>query len=576
MTFANLSLAGLLGGLAAIATLLYVLQRLRIRHRVVTVATTLFWRAAAEEAPARTFRERFRHPWAYALFLLIAALLWLAFAGPASRPQSEAPFQVLVMDGSAGMAVGTRYADAVAALRAHLRGLPADRRQVLWSGGSVRPLLNPGEHALLLEKRLADLAPEAAPAGVEALLRQLAVEKRTGGDLQVVIFGDAPVRSETLALLPHLSVTRADSDARRVEANTGITALGVVAAASGAWDRVDVYVRVEGSSPTAPALRATLDDRALPATDLRPVSGAAAGSFLLLNLPAAGGLLTFELEVADALKTDNRASLRLPNRPKLRVALSPSLDAVLRTVLTADPAVELVGASADAQVAIRQQGELLGADLPALEFVPAAAQPAAFLIVHPATLEPAVVFEHAVKAIGLKEIDAMALAEASGRSIEVTVSTGPQWQFAVWQELLSEQFNFTQSRAFPLFVANAVRWLAGAPGGYAYVAAGQPLPEETWPGTEPILDAQGLRLDYPGVPFVPDKAGELAGQGGSSPLMASLLDPGSTLSWTGGALAPAKSVSPGFDGRRILLWLLLAAFVLLGWEWYLHQTGRVP
>jgi len=85
MNFSQLSPAAVFAGLAALAALLYALQRLRVRHREVTVPTTLFWKIAAEKAPARTFRERFRHPWAYLLFLLIASLLWLAFAGPGPR-----------------------------------------------------------------------------------------------------------------------------------------------------------------------------------------------------------------------------------------------------------------------------------------------------------------------------------------------------------------------------------------------------------------------------------------------------------------------------------------------------------
>jgi hypothetical protein len=91
MNFTQLPLPGVLAGIAVLAGVLYALQRLRVRHRAVTVVTTLFWRVAAEEAPARTLRERFRHPWAYLLILVILCLLWLAWAGPEWTQGDPAP-----------------------------------------------------------------------------------------------------------------------------------------------------------------------------------------------------------------------------------------------------------------------------------------------------------------------------------------------------------------------------------------------------------------------------------------------------------------------------------------------------
>ena len=68
--------------LAALAGALYLLQRLRVRHREVDVATTLFWHEAVHETRARVLVQRFRHPWAYALLLAISALLWSVVGAP--------------------------------------------------------------------------------------------------------------------------------------------------------------------------------------------------------------------------------------------------------------------------------------------------------------------------------------------------------------------------------------------------------------------------------------------------------------------------------------------------------------
>lgn len=575
MSFANMPIGWVAAGLAGLAGLLYVLQRLRVRHRTVTVVTTLFWRSAAEEAPARTFRERFRHPWAYLLFLAIAALLWLAFAGPQAGAAKDGAFHVLVIDGSAGMAAGTRFDDAVAALKDAVSRYPASERQVLWCGAGVRTLLSPGEHALLLEKRLEGLRPEAAPAGVESLLRQLAASGRPGRAVEVMVFGDAPVRKKTLELMPKLRVTRAPVKPRDPQANSGITALGVAAAESGAWDKVDVYLRAEGGAApiSADRLHLEIDGRQIPSSDLRSLPADRGGGFLLANVPAAGGLLSVTINGEDALSFDNVARLRLPEKPRVRVLLSPALASQLRPVLEADPAVELTDVAPS--VVVRAEGEAIGSGLPALEFIASSDSRPAFTIVHPEGFDSARVFAQAVDAIGLREIDAMTLAETAGRPVEATVASGSQWKFDVWRELLGEDYNFTQSRAFPLFMANAVRWLANVRDGYPVVAAGQPLVGGPLEETDKVVDKAGRAVDPVGVPYVPERAGELHVNTAPHPLEVALLDAPTTLAMPG-AIPDMPRQLPSAVSSQPVMWLLLLALILLVWEWFLYQSGRIP
>ena len=572
MNFTQLPLPGVLAGIAVLAGVLYALQRLRVRHRAVTVVTTLFWRVAAEEAPARTLRERFRHPWAYLLILVILCLLWLAWAGPEWTPKESGSFQVLVLDGSAGMAVGGRYEEAVAALKKQVGRLPAGQRQVLWSGGGVRTLLNPGEHALLLDRRLGSLQPVAAPDAMPALLRSLAASARPGQLIEVVVFGDTALPPDLLARLPAIRVARASLSKRPPTINSGITALGLTDAASGAWDRVDVFLQVQGTPGQPDArerLRIDLDGRAVTHTDLRPFGS----GYLLSDLPATGGLLSVRLEGDDALGLDNLARLRLPEKPRLRVLLSPSLTTELGGVLTADPAVELV--TTDAGLVVRRQGEAIGAGLPSLEFVPASDSQPAFRVLHPDSYDSAEVFHHAVTAIGLREIDSMAIAQSAGRAVTAEVGTAPQWRFEVWQDLLSEEFNFTQSRAFPLFIAHALRWLGGARRGPAYVAAGQPLERDALEPEDRFLASGGRVLDPLGAAFVPEEAGDLPRAGSDRPLAVSLLDAATTLGSSGDVPVSTLPASGGPTAHPAT-WLLLGALVLLLVEWYLNQTGRVP
>jgi hypothetical protein len=579
MTFATLPWAGVLAGLAALAAALFALQQLRTRYRDVTVVTTLFWKQVIDEAPVRKFRERFRHPWAYLLILAVCSLIWLAFAEPRAAVAADGAFHVLVLDGSAGMAAGNRFASAVGLLERYLSRVPADRRQVIWSGGELRPLLAPGEHDLLLRKRLERLAPEPAPASVERLLRQVGAASRDGRRTSVVVFGDAPVRKPVIDLLPAgVTVARAAAPTP-LTGNAGITAVGVADAASGAWDRVDVLVSIEATADRAAsaagAVDLTLDGRPVPAAAMTRTADRGGVRIVVRDLPAAGGVFAARLTGPDALAPDDQASVRLPDRPVLKVQVSASLERILGPVLRADAGVSLVAAGAD--VVVRRSGEAAGGDAPALEFVPAGAQAQAFLLVHPDALESDAVFEEAVRDIGLTQIDAMSLARETGRPIEVSIATGPTWRFSVWDDLLSEHYNFTRSRAFPLFVANSLRWLAGTQAWYPVAAAGRPLLAAAPGAAARIVDLSGRAIDPIGAAFVPPRAGDLRLAGSDRPIAVSLSDPDATrgvrdASMAVAALAPADAGS----GADLSAWLVALAIALLGLEWYLFQRGRLP
>jgi len=579
MSFANLSWTAVLAGLAGLAAILFALQQLRTRYRDVTVVTTLFWKQVLDEAPVRKFRERFRHPLAYALILAICSLVWLSFAEPQFEDGRDDAFHVLVLDGSAGMAAGSRFESAVAALERYVSRLPRSRRQVIWSGAELRPLLGPGEHELLLSRRLARLSPEAAPASVERLLRQLAASPRGEQTTSVVVFGDAPVRRQVLDLMPSSIAVRRAADAAPLQGNTGVTALGVSDAASGAWDRVDVLVDLQATADRGSAsigeVQLALDGQSVSAASVTQAIGSSGRRLIVNDLPAEGGLFSVRLASGDTLPLDDAASIRLPVRPVLKVQLSQSLERPLFPVLDADPGVTLV--SADPDVVIRRAGETIGGNAPALEFVGTPAQPQAFLLTHPESLDSSAVFEQAVHHIGLKQIDAMSLAQESGRPIEVSIAAGRQWRFSVWEDLLSENYNFTRSRAFPLFVANALRWLASTPAWYPYVAAGRPLVTAGAGDTVRVVDAGGRALDPIGVEFVPPRAGELRLAGSDRTLAASLLDPDVTLGSRDTAMEVATltpvDLSPD---ASLATWLLVLALILLAAEWYFFQMGRLP
>ena len=564
MSLANFSWPVALLGLSALAVGLFLLHRLRVRHRDVEVPTTLFWREAVEDTRARVLVRRFRHPLTYLLLLGISSLLWLAAGGLRGAAADERDW-LLVLDGSAGMAHGERFAEARELLLAEAAELPAARREVWWSGAQARLLLRRGEHARLLAERLDGLAPEAAPAQVEQRLLHHVAQRSAARALEVRVYGDAPLREGALDALPiDITVVRRMPEPLAQAANQGILTLGVAEAGSGAWDRVDVLVGVAGDPA---GIAATLDGVPLTVAAETDLSVDGYPQLHFRDLPARGQVLELRLP-ADAFPLDDRARLVLPDRPPLRVAVSPSLAAVFAPLLDADPA--LLAVTADADVVVRRAGEALGSGLPALEFAPAKEGSHAILVRHDAFADPGQLLQAAYDGLGLAEIDALSLAQELQRPVTLGVETDAAPTVVVWDLLLDPASGFPATRSFPLLLARSLRWLSGAGSVPPYAEAGRPLAY----GGGAWRDAAGARHDAAGGGFVPVAAGEFRRDDGAR-LWVSLHDAPATLGTPslGLAAAPAPPAPAGLPAWN---WLVLLAFALLLVEWLLFQGGRIP
>ena len=558
---------GLLG-LAVLAVGLFLLQRIRVRHRQVQVETTLFWQQAVEESRARVLTQRFRHPWTYVLLLLISSLLWLAFAGLQRDAGRERRFVVL-LDGSAGMAHGARFDRAAAAAEAPAAGLPRGARTVLLCAGRTQTLLRHGEDALLLRSRLEGRAPVAAP---NSTVSELFDVVRSRGDLPttVCVVGDLPITAAERALLPKSVELQRLAVPARAGANVGVVALGVRPAVSNTAEAVDVLVEVASSNGA---------DAAVPAPTLRidgvvwrqpPVAEATAFGrrFRYADVPAKGQLLEVRGSSEDALALDDAAAFVLPDRSRIPVTVEPGVPLVLRQVLATDPG--LVVRADGAAVAVRMSGSEFGGELPALELSDPEQVENAFLISHEAGLDPADVLEELYEGLGLNEIDAMAAASALGRDVSVGARPAVHRQLAVWRPLLEADFDFVRSRSFPLFVGLGVRWLAGFEEGPARVAAGEPVAVG-----DVEVRAAGRSARSFADRFVPAAAGPLA-PAGAPALHASLLAPFATgVPRAGAEDVPVGAGSAGAD-LDLVTFLLLAALLLLAAEWVLYRTSRIP
>jgi len=561
MNFTNLSPLWVGAGLLGLAGLLYLLQHLRVRYRKETVTTTLFWKAALQDAPVRVFKKRFNHWWAYLLILMICSLLWIAFANPVQENDAGKDFHVLLLDGSAGMARGDAFSQAVTQLQKDVAVLPIDNRQVIWVGADVITLLAPGEHKLLLEKRLQNLKPQAAPASIERQLRHLGAINYKGKDMNISIYSNASISQQTLDNMPVNSQVYSAIELSKEKGNHGIVALGVNQAASGRWEVVDVLIKLASDTEMAldsKYISITVDNQPLKNIKLTETKD----RILLSDVPATGKILQVNLLRQDILSLDNSAQLRLPNRPLIKVWLAASLS-VLKPLLNADPAIILVDENPDVVIQNHDDRFEDRKDIPVLEFIPENKQQAAFLLTYKGDEDSVGILHQAVRAIGLNQIDTTQLAGLSQKQISISVVGGDVLKFSVWKELLSKDYNFVQSRSFPLFMAKAIRWLAGSKSWYSYVAAGKPLM------TEGLSSLQSL-----GVKYIPASAGQLAETQG---LIASLLDPATTQGNTTSALdVTNSSLGIVIKNQDLVSWLLLLALLLLSIEWYFYQKGRMP
>jgi hypothetical protein len=524
----------------------------------------MFWREAVEESRARVLRQRFRHPWTYALLLFIATLLWFAIAGLATKSQ-QGPDYLLILDGSVGMTHTTRFEDATKLLLADAEGLPADRREVWWSGEQTQLLLAKGEHALLLHERLRNKQPQATASALERRVLNLAGLHSAPQALQVRIYGDAPFSHEALALLPqHIEVQRCTPLTPQRPANAGFLAGGMTEAISGKWDCVDIFAHVIGSKE-APSLSSEGKPLSLTGTATPTEDGM---EWRFSDVPARGQILEFQLAQTDTYPADNQMVLALPQRQPLRVLLAPALQTIFEPLIAADSAFSL--ASREADLVIRRPGDTLGLGLPALLVANAPANGYAFEFTGLPNQDADQLLQRVHRTLGLAEIDALALAQQLQQPITLGVSLGPQRQVQIWRKLLDPDTGFLGSRSFPLFIGRSLRWLAHTQGFPAVARTHQPLAHTDGDWQTP---SNGLAVTA-GLPLRPGIAGFFRSKDNRT-VAVNAFDSLASQTAAGTQDAPA-GLPIHAPSLPLWSWLVLVALLFLAAEWFFFQTGRIP
>jgi aerotolerance regulator-like protein len=569
MMFGNLPLWGVGAGLASLAGVLFVLQMLRVRHRQIEVPTTMFWREAVEESRARVLRQRFRHPWAYLLFLLIACLLWLALSGLTRSANSKQDY-LLILDGSVSMTHPGRAEIARDQLLADAANLPVANREVWWSGGQTLLLLAKGENALLLADRLQTLSPQKSSSSLERRLLQMANDLVPSRSLQVRIYGDVPISAAALDLLPeNFEVSRATPLAPERPGNHGFIAGGIREAQSGRWDRIDLFLETVGTQKPPQLSQNGVVSEIIPVAQ----TTSRGTSWRYFDLPARGQKIGLQLPGTDAYPADDQFEIVLPQRRPLGVLISPNVEPLFRALVAADSA--LVETSAKADLVIRLTGETLGGDLPAFEITAGPTGEHAFLITDQTELDPQQLLREVHAELDLGQIDALGLAQQMQQIISVGVAFGPQRNIQVWDQLLEPNNGFTNSRSWPLFLGRALRWLAQSSSFAQVASTGSPVAHTAGVWT----NADGRRAVTAGLDLLPTEAGlymlESPDSSPAKALAVAAFEPNASIA--AAATPDAEAADPvRHGGLPAWNWLVLLALALMAFEWILFQTGRIP
>ncbi|MFN3193766.1 MAG: hypothetical protein ACE361_24850 [Aureliella sp.] len=454
MSFLLLPATAVAAGAAILGVLLWALQRLRVQHREIEVVSTLFWQAAVKETRARVFVRRFRHWPAWLLLFSIASLLWMLLANP-SATSSDSREHIVLIDASAtGAANGVQLVESAKQLA---RKLPRQSRSVLMTGNSISTLVSPGESVELADFRW-DQTKSIPPSNLHWSLEQIASRSTSEKPLTIHLLGRSSLASQLIEQLPEsVSVIGVPFPEQSVDSQAetpSLIAFGYSDASSNNWSQVDVSLDLQATRSITPAelsLRFENSDATLPLQRL------ADNSFLASSLQADGRnlFLSFgDLEIA---------KLSLPNRKAIRVQIDAATPASVIQFLADSPEFSVVESDAEVRIG----------DNPNADFCFTDNASPAFTI---ATMSTSPMSSTLIDQLAINQIDATSLATQAQQPITLDFVEGGSRKVSVWKPLLGPQFNFAESRAFPIFLGQSIRWLASRPSEVHSLALGDQHP----------------------------------------------------------------------------------------------------
>ena len=587
MTFLAIGPAEALALAAVTAAVVAWLFFLRLRHPRLPVGSLLLWRRAVEKHRPQALVERLRRLVSLAVALAIGLLLALAPARPATGGGAAAGGRALalVVDTSPSMASRgpdgvTRLERAVARARELVVGAPAGTAVGLAdTSGTVR--LAAGVPRSELVRALDGLG--VGPPGRTPLASG-------GRDERVVFITDGVGRDPYPEGATRISVFEP-------AANVGIVAFAISPVPS-APRTFEAFVDVVNASREPKAVTLTIGDAPASRIVRRleiPAGGHAREAIDATKLEPGAVRASIAAE-GDGFALDDSAFAWMPSPARAKTVLVTAGNRPLETLLSLDERVDLT------TISPAQFQPLAGTDVYVFDgFAPAVAPDAPALLIHPQPVgwlasivdiagevaapsitgwqaHPVLAFVPATDirvdraldlrlAPGAEEAGARAIAAAGPTALIVT-AVRPAKLIILGFDLADSDFAF--QLGFPLFVENAIGWLAGAR-----------APIEAAPGTVrvPWLDAEivapgggpvAARRAIDGTVFeAPGPGVYEARRGGDRQPIVVRLDDASVSDVNRSSLtgaAPLEDVEA--RGRELWTPMLLGALFLVIVEWW--------
>ncbi|MGC4086475.1 MAG: BatA and WFA domain-containing protein [Polyangiaceae bacterium] len=341
---------GLLGLLAPLA-LLYVLK---VRREKRVVPSVWLWQAALRDLSAKSPFKRLTASVPLVLESLAIVALGLALAGPITRSASlKAARVALVVDVSASMASDeggqTRLGQAVSAARGVLLRTEPGTELLLVAAGREPELISPFERdRARLEAALGRIRVREVEGQLGRSLNLAAdqLQKHGGGKLVVITDGalaDSQALTPLAIPVEVIHVGSAHENSAIVRADITRTKDPVTGR-----DRVEAFAQLVNFGSKRRELFVTLTQKNVqePLASRRVQLEAGEHAGVVLSFEAAPGdagkPLELELSPHDALLSDDRAALVVPEPRKLPVVVAPKTASPwLLRALTTDADIEL-------------------------------------------------------------------------------------------------------------------------------------------------------------------------------------------------------------------------------------------
>ena len=349
--------AFLLFGLAAPIVMLYILK---LRRRREPVSTLMFWEQIFREKQTTSLFQKLKHLLSLLLQLLFLAFLVLALARPQFAFMTKSARQViLIIDRSASMnAVDGTLSRLESAKQQALQMVDNLRfiDEMMVVSCHTQPVIHSPftSHQKSLRHAIESIVPTDVKTDLQPALAVAHSVAQTKPNPEIIVFSDfhqvpAPLLTQWKSPQPHPSEAKVHLLPVNlgVEGNVGITQFRVRKSLANAFDYQTLLTVINASvEEKSFNVELYLNDAIL---DVRPYTLAPgeSKSELFTNFTIEGGRLKAVLDVEDALPTDNVAYAALPKREQIPVLLVTPNNPFLENALAVDEKLDLTVVAPD-------------------------------------------------------------------------------------------------------------------------------------------------------------------------------------------------------------------------------------